>query len=548
MIQFTGRRLLAKMVGNSSWLLLQVLALVAGAHGASILGLFTSLSPSHLVIQMSMARILAERGHNVTVVTTLKPPSLHKNITHILVPLEENDLQAFSVLVGGLTKKENSNSHLTMLRSVGQMSEAFSKMGSVMKHQKVRDLYEHPDNSFDLVIVGYFMNSFQLALAHKLKVPQVVALSNPPSLLGDVLGNPREVSYVPSMQLATEPGPMGFGKRVVNLLSSLGHRLFTFVLEQGNARTYREIYGDDPSLPSYGDLNKNISLVFFASHGISEGPIRPNVPAVIEVGGIQVKDRPDPLPRDIEEFLRDTPHGAILLSLGSNLKKEHLQPDTVRKMFNVVSKLKQKVVWKWDDLENTPGRSENILFLKWLPQDDILAHPNISLFITHAGKGGVTEAQYHGKPMLALPVFGDQPTNADAMQKQGFGLSQSILALEEASFLEGIQEVLGNPKYAQAVKSFSALYRDRPMSARETFVYWVEYVIRHRGAPHLQSPVVHMTYIAANNIDVYALLLVAIAAVIFISKLVFCFTLKKLKSALKKSQSNNNRKLSKKKR
>jgi len=215
-------------------------ALLAGAHGANIVGLFASLSPSHLVIQMSMARILAEKGHNVTVVTVLKPPFLHKDITHILVPLEKDDLQAFSSVVAGLSKTDNSNAYVSMFRSIRQMIQAFSKMGSVMKHPVVKNLYEHPDNRFDLVIVGYFMNSFQLALAHKLKVPLVVALSNPPSFLGNILGNPDEVSYVPAMHLTVEPGiPMSFVKRLINQFGSLAQRLFMFVLEYSNARTYR---------------------------------------------------------------------------------------------------------------------------------------------------------------------------------------------------------------------------------------------------------------------------------------------------------------------
>ncbi|XP_016932664.3 UDP-glycosyltransferase UGT5 [Drosophila suzukii] len=535
------------MAGHSFFLGIQIVALLAGAHGANIVGLFASLSPSHLVIQMSMARILAEKGHNVTVVTVLKPPFLHKDITHILVPLEKDDLQAFSSVVAGLSKTDNSNAYVSMFRSIRQMIQAFSKMGSVMKHPVVKNLYEHPDNRFDLVIVGYFMNSFQLALAHKLKVPLVVALSNPPSFLGNILGNPDEVSYVPAMHLTVEPGiPMSFGKRLINQFGSLAQRLFMFVLEYNNARTYREIYGDDPTLPSYGDLNKNISLIFFASHGISEGPIRPNVPAVIEIGGIQVKDQPDTLPQNMKEFLKEAPNGAILLSLGSNLKIDNLKPETVQKMFNVVSKLKQKVIWKWDDLKNSPGESKNILYSEWVPQDDILAHPNITLFITHAGKGGVTEAQYHGKPMLALPVFGDQPANADAMVKQGFGLQQSLLTLEEDSFLRNIQELLENPKYSKAVQAFSTLYRDRPMSARQTLVYWVEYVIRYHGAPHLQSPVVHMNYIAANNLDIYAVVLAAIAAIYFIVKLVFGLLIKKLKSGLGKSHVRPQSKLKKK--
>lgn len=226
------------MAENTTWLPLLILAVIAGAQGSNILGLFTSLSPSHLVIQMSMARILAERGHNVTVVTALKPPSMHKNITHILVPLSEADRESFNSVVASMSKRDNKNAYLSMFRSAKKMGEAFAKMGVVMKHQVVRDLYEHPDNRFDLVIVGYFMNHFQLALAHKLKVPLVVAVSNPPTFIGDLIGNPWEVSYVPAMHFAQE-APMGLGKRVLNMLGNWGQRLFMAVIEYGNAKTYR---------------------------------------------------------------------------------------------------------------------------------------------------------------------------------------------------------------------------------------------------------------------------------------------------------------------
>lgn len=155
----------------------------------------------------------------------------------------------------------------------------------------------------------------------------------------------------------------------------------------------RKLYGDDPSMPEYSEVHKNLSLGFFGSHALSEGPIRPNVPAIIEVGGIQVKDTPDPLPTPIADFLGNATDDAILLCLGSNVQGKHLKPDTVQKMFNVLSKLKQRVIWKWEDPENTPGKSDNILYSKWLPQDDILAHPKVKLFITHAGRGGITEAQ-----------------------------------------------------------------------------------------------------------------------------------------------------------
>jgi len=264
------------------------------------------------------------------------------------------------------------------------------------------------------------------------------------------------------------------------------------------------------------------------------GTIRPNVPGIIEIGGIQVKTKPDPLPEDVKEFLEKGKHGAILFSLGSNLKGEHIQPQVVSTIFKGLSSLKQQVIWKWEDLKNTPGKSANILYKKWLPQDDILAHPKIKLFITHAGKGGVAEAQYHGVPMLALPVFADQPGNADKLVQSGYGLQLPLATLDLDEFKAAIKEVIENPKFAQKLKTFSQLYRDRPLSAQELVVYWTEYVIRHHGAPHMQSPLVHMNFIASNNLDIYVLAILVLYILFLINKIVWKFLWRKLFSKSKK--------------
>lgn len=288
-------------------------------------------------------------------------------------------------------------------------------------------------------------------------------------------------------------------------------------------------------MPEYDELNRNVSLIFFNSHAPSEGPIRPNVPGVIEVGGIQVKEKPDPLPQDIADFINNSTEGTILLSLGSNMRGEYLKPETVKIMFNVLSKLKQRVIWKWEDLDKTPGKSDNILYSKWLPQDDILAHPKVILFINHAGRGGITESLYHGKPMLSLPVFGDQPSNARKLVTDGFGLSLSLLSLEEQPFRESIYELLGNPKYTQRTKSFSKLFHDRPLTARQSVLYWTEYVLRHHGAPHLQSPVLHMDFISAYNLDVYTLIVAVLITVLLTNFLILSFIYKKCRGSTKKA-------------
>lgn len=51
-------------------------------------------------------------------------------------------------------------------------------------------------------------------------------------------------------------------------------------------------------------------------------------------------------------------------------------------ILNAFAKIKQKVIWKWND-ESLVVDPNKFLIKKWLPQDSILAHPNVKLFITH---------------------------------------------------------------------------------------------------------------------------------------------------------------------
>ena len=110
--------------------------------------------------------------------------------------------------------------------------------------------------------------------------------------------------------------------------------------------------------------------------------------------------------------------------------------------------------WEADTLE---GQPKNVFISKWLPQDDVLAHPNIKLFISHCGLGGMIEAKYHGVPIIGLPLFGDQDTVAANIEKEGWGMKLELGELSEKSLSRAIKTVLGDPKLVFFIFTFNVL-------------------------------------------------------------------------------------------
>jgi UDP-glucoronosyl and UDP-glucosyl transferase len=54
----------------------------------------------------------------------------------------------------------------------------------------------------------------------------------------------------------------------------------------------------------------------------------------------------------------------------------------------------------------------NIHVQQWLPQQDLLGHPAVKLFLSHGGIHSIYEALYHSTPMVLLPIATDQFDNA----------------------------------------------------------------------------------------------------------------------------------------
>lgn len=124
--------------------------------------------------------------------------------------------------------------------------------------------------------------------------------------------------------------------------------------------------------------------------------------------------------------------------------------DNVRRIFlNTFARLPQRVVWKWEDKNKLTDDDvpANVRLLSWLPQQDLLGHPKARLFITHCGLNSKQEAVYHGVPFIALPVFADQPLNAQKAESDGYAIRLDWDNLSEETLYDAIQSIFLDSRY-----------------------------------------------------------------------------------------------------
>jgi UDP:flavonoid glycosyltransferase YjiC (YdhE family) len=74
----------------------------------------------------------------------------------------------------------------------------------------------------------------------------------------------------------------------------------------------------------------------------------------------------------------------------------------------------------------------------------VTAHPNVYLFITHAGIHSTQEAIYHGVPVVGIPFLADQFSNIMKLSTRGVGVELVYNTLSKQAILDAVQTVLGN--------------------------------------------------------------------------------------------------------
>jgi glucuronosyltransferase len=164
--------------------------------------------------------------------------------------------------------------------------------------------------------------------------------------------------------------------------------------------------------------------------------------------------------------------GFIIVSFGSMLRGDGLPKNFRRLFLSVFARLTQRVVWKWEDQSKLGEREglipSNVKTISWLPQKELLSHRNARLFISHGGLLSKQETVFHGVPAIFLPIFADQPINAQKAEDDGYAIRLDLGKLTEEILYNSIQAILTNPRYynflgrdsrIQRIISITFLYR-----------------------------------------------------------------------------------------
>ncbi|XP_030674297.1 UDP-glucuronosyltransferase 2B30 isoform X3 [Nomascus leucogenys] len=246
-------------------------------------------------------------------------------------------------------------------------------------------------------------------------------------------------------------------------------------------------------------------------------PVLPNVEFV---GGLHCKPA-KPLPKEMEEFVQSSgENGIVVFSLGSMVS--NMSEERANVIASALAKIPQKVLWRFDG--NKPDTlGLNTQLYKWIPQNDLLGHPKTRAFITHGGANGVYEAIYHGIPMVGVPLFADQPDNIAHMKAKGAAVSLDFNTMSSTDLLNALKTVINDPLYKENAMKLSRIHHDQPVKPLDRAVFWIEFVMRHKGAKHLRVAAHDLTWFQYHSLDVIGFLLACVATVIFIiTKCLFC--------------------------
>ncbi|XP_014718061.3 UDP-glucuronosyltransferase 1-6-like isoform X5 [Equus asinus] len=468
---------------------------------------------SHWLSMKDIIEPLSEKGHDIVVlvpeVNLLLKESKYYTRRIYPVPYDKEEMVSRYRSFGKnhFAERWLLNAAQTEYRNVMIVIDMyFTNCQSLLNHSETLSFLR--ESKFDALFTDPALPC-GVILADYLGLPSVYLFRGfPCSLEYAFTRSPNPVSYTPRCYTQFSD-QMTFPQRVANFLANyLEIYLFYCVYSKYEDLTWNALKRD-VHLPT---LYQKGSIWLLRYDFVFEYP-RPVMPNMVFVGGVNCK-KEGILPQEFEAYVNASgEHGIVVFSLGSMVSE--IPEKKAMEIADALGKIPQTVLWRYTGTP-PPNLSKNTILVKWLPQNDLLGHPKTRAFITHSGSHGVYEGICNGVPMVMMPLFGDQMDNAKRMETRGAGVSLNILEMTSDDLANALKTVINDKSYKENIMRLSSLHKDRPVEPLDLAVFWVEFVMRHKGAPHLRPAAHDLTWYQYHSLDVIGFLLAVVLGVAFI--------------------------------
>ncbi|XP_043256096.1 uncharacterized protein LOC122399462 [Colletes gigas] len=490
-----------------------VLCVVRQLECARILAIVPTPSYSHQIPYRPLWIELNKRGHEVVLVTANPIPDLNlTNFTQINVGESYTAIRQHNFIqlrFEQMTWLDFAYSHMW------DMANNF--LEPVFNNTDVKKLYApNSGREFDIVLAEVLFMPAIGVFAHRFKVPMIELTSL--GMVGfneHILGGIVLPSHESTWEMEANTGPnLPFSKRLHNYVS-LWHSIYDAYrrLVPSQQKLAEKYFGT--GLPLITDILKEKTSLVFVNQADAIAPARPKLANMITFTSFHVDEKPKPLPQDLKRFVDSASKGFIYFNLGSNAMSSDLPNETLQVFLDVFAKLPYKVVWKFE--KELPGKPDNVFIGSWLPQQSILAHPNLKLYIYQGGLQSTEEAVHFTVPLLGLPVLADQDYQVRRMEALGVCKVLEITTIQRGELESAIREVMTDKKYKENMIRLKDTVYDRPYNLVEHLAWWTEFVIRHDGAPHLRSSLAKQPWYQYCDMDIVVFLTIVACIVIAIA-------------------------------
>ncbi|XP_076295631.1 UDP-glucosyltransferase 2-like [Lasioglossum baleicum] len=495
-------------------LVIGLLCIVRQTEPARILALVPTPSYSHQLPHRRLLLELHKRGHEIVFVTPFPIPNVNST-TFKQVDLGDTAYKDLRSAVSFVKLRFDKADWLSFVENyLFDMTRDFTELA--LNHTDMQAIYAPNSNEkFDLVMAEMLTAPATFVFAHRFNAP-LIGLSSlglftsVEHALGGLVLPSHESTWEMEENVGTN---QSLWKRLHNFLklSRYLYRSYTYLYPR-HQELVEKYFGTD--VPPMLEIQKNTSLIF-VNQADPITPARPKLANMITYTSFHVAENVSPLPEDLKRFVDSATEGFIYFNLGSNAMSSDLPKETLQVFIDVFAKLPYKIVWKFE--KDMPNKPDNVFIGKWLPQQSILGHPNVRMFIYQGGLQSSEEAVHFSVPLLGFPILADQDYQVRRMESFGVGKYMEITTVTRKELEAAILEILNNKRYKQRIVELKKLVNDNPYDMVEHLVWWTEYVIRHKGAPHLRSNLAHQPWYQRCDMDIVIFL--TIVAVLIISNI-----------------------------